>query len=225
MTTEIQTLTQLCVETPLSLDKIQRYILDNKMDGAAVTYAAIQACNEGDEACGYYMEADGQLPAVHPWEPLFDLLLDHGLDVELVIRYDEINDDNILMALHFLDCGNLNARLARKILSRGGTPNVPMTNRGITAFEDLSSSVYIDIAYDTYYEKRKLHQAIVYWMVLVGFGGKDLGNHDPVTMQGGHKVEILQEFERFTHKIVFTSPGKFDLYILDKQTQEVVAIC
>lgn len=228
MSDQINTLVQLCLEQPFSVEKIQNYITENKMDTEAVTRAALAVCDKGHFAYVDYWYINNREPQpqeliTYNWESLFDVLLQNGLDVNLVICDDGINYDNIILSLQYLDSGNLNAKLARNILLSGGTPNVNMMN-GTTVFQEIDGNLVTDIGLGLYEQKWKLDQAVTFWLVLVGFGGLIADGKRPVKMQGNNKPEIFKDFEKFDYKILYEGRRKFDMHIFEKETGNLVAI-
>ena len=228
MSKRIETLVQLCLEQPFCVEKIQKHITENKMDSEAVTRAAIRLC---DEALGAYAdfvyinsrEPQPQELITYNWETLFDVLLTNGLDSNLVICDDGKECDNIILALENLDVDGLNARIARNILSHGGTPNIPIEN-DTTVFQEIDGDLVIDINLGLYPRKWMLDRAVKFWMVLVGFGGRIVDGRSPVEMQSGYSHEILKDFEKFDYKILYEGRREFDMHIIDKESGDVVAI-
>ena len=227
-TVRILELTNLCLEKPLSLEKIQYYITQNDMDSEEVTRAAIELCEKGEFDCVDFFEKNKRMPnpdelITFRWEELFDLFLANGLDANLVICDDGINYENILQSLRYIDDGNLHARLVRKILSNHGSPNVLIG--GVPLFRDVDFDLVYDLKmglFDNNYEWQ-LDQAIAYWLVLFGFGGVINDDKLPVRMCDGLEPSMFKEFEKFTYKLIKTSCD-FELRILNKETKKVVAI-
>ena len=225
MKKHIDVLIQLCKEQPFSAEKIQNYIFQNNMGGEAVTRAALALCEHGMFAFGDYLSVHGKEPspqelATYNWEALFNVLLENGLDADLVICDDGRNYENILQSIRFLDDGDLNARIARNILLLQGTPNIIID--GETLFGEVDGNLMIDINLGLYPKKWMLDNAFHFWLVLVGFGGLIIDGRSPVNMCDGYQVEIFRDFEKFDYRITYNTK-EFDMEIFEKETGTIVA--
>ena len=225
MNDHIEALVELCKEQPFNAEKIQNYISRNGMGGEAVTRAALALCEHGMFAFGDYLSMHGRQPSpqelvTYNWEALFNVLLENGLDADLVICDDGHNHENILQSIQFLDDGDLNARIARNILLHQGTPNIVIA--GGSLFQEVDGSLMIDIEMGLYPQKWKLDNAVRFWLVLVGFGGLIIDGRSPVKMRDGYQAEVFREFERFDYRITY-SEKEFDMEIFEKETGTVVA--
>ncbi len=221
----IKAFVELCKETPLSVDKIQTYIIKNKLNSEEITRAAIELCEYGMFAYDefrYHNKRDPEpqeLETYH-WEQLFDILIENGLDADLVFCDDGINYENILQSVQYFDDGDLGARVLRNILTKGGNPNVLIDNHPF--FEEVDSSFIMDIQLGLYPEKWQVDNAFRFWLVLVGFGGVINGGKCPVHLCEMVKVEFFREFEKFDYKIVYKD-NDFELKIYDIETGKIVA--
>ena len=225
MNNHIESLFNLCKEQPFSIDKIKNYIAENQMSGEEVTRAALKLCNYGTFSYSEYIYHNNTEPEPHElstynWETLFDILIDNGLDPDLVICDDGINYENILQSVQFFDDGDLAPRVLRNILSKRGNPNIMIDC--IPFFEEVDSDFVMDIQMKLLPIKRQFDRAFSVWLVLVGFGGVIKGGKSPVTMCNNYSPKIFKEFEKFTCNISYTEKD-FDLQIIDKETDTVVA--
>ena len=225
MKTHIDALVELCKAQPFSTEKIQNFISQNNMGSEAVTRAALALCEHGMFAFGDYLSIHGKEPSPHElatynWEALFNVLLENGLDADLVICDDGRNYENILQSIRFLDDGDLNARIARNILLLQGTPNTIID--GETLFGEVDGSLMIDINLGLYPQKWMLDNAFRFWLVLVGFGGLIVDGKSPVNMCDGYQVEIFRDFEKFDYRITYNTK-EFDMEIFEKETGTIVA--
>ena len=200
-----------------------------------------------DDFCRQHHRAPApeELPT-YRWEELFDLLADHGLDVMLTVppedahestRLFDLADDQegdgflatllemgtentLLMALSFLDDGDLGARIARNLLRRGGSPNVPFEDSTLFRVQNLNFG--LSVLCSMFEDKRTLDREFAFWLMLVGFGGVDEQGVCPLTMYHGRTPELFREFEKYsycyTHRV-----HDFTLYIYEKDTGLVVA--
>ena len=112
MTTHIDGLYELCKEQPFDIEKIKRYIQNNNMNSEEVTRAALKLCDHGMFSYGdylYYNEKEPQPEelSTYNWELLFNVLIDNGLDANLVTCDDGHNYENILQSVLFFDDGEV----------------------------------------------------------------------------------------------------------------------
>lgn len=225
MSTQTEHLFELCKEQPFSTEKIKNYIVDNKMNSEEVTRTTIKLCDYGIWSYSDYWNENNQEPLpeelkTHNWENLFDILIENGLDANLIINDDGFSE-NILQDLQFIDDGILGARILRNILRRDGTPNIVID--GCPLFEEIDASFMIDIQLDLYHHKWQLDNAFRYWLVMVGFGGVIQNGRCPIEMCDNLEVDIFKEFEKFDYNIKWGEKD-FDLEIFDKETGIVVGI-
>ncbi len=226
MINHIEHLYELCKVQPFDTEKIKNYIIDNKLNSEQVTRAAIKLCNYG---CFSYLDylyekekesSTGEL-RTYNWEELFDVLIEMGLDANLIICDDEYNYENVLQELQYFDDGDLGAKIARNILNNSGNPNIKID--GISLFEEIDSDLMFDIQWGLYHHKWQQDKAFRYWLVMVGFGGTINNGQIPVKMCNGFRVDIFKEFEKFDYNINWGEKD-FDLEIIDKETETVVGI-
>ena len=225
MKNHIDTLFNLCKQQPFDTERIKSYIKDNKLNSEEITRTAIKLCDYG--SCGYveFIYHNNREPLPHEldtynWETLFDIFIENGLDANLVICDDKINYDNILQSLIFIDDDDLNARVLRKILSKGGSPN--MLINGVSFFQEVDCDFIIDIEMDLYWYKHQLDVAFRFWLVLVGFGGLIKDNRLPINMRENNTPEIFKDFENFDYNII-RKENDFELQIIDKKSKKIVA--
>ena len=174
MKSNTEKLFELCAEKPFDEEKIRKYISDNKMNSEEITRTALKLCDHG--FCSYsvylYEHEKEPLPEeleTYNWEALFNILIESGLDANLVICDDGINYENILQSLQYLDDGDLSARILRNILKNNGNPNILID--GLSLFANTDSDLMFDIQMGLYHHKWQLDNAWRYWLVMVGFGG------------------------------------------------------
>ena len=225
MTTYIDGLYELCKEQPFDTEKIKRYIENNNMNGEAVTRAALKLCDHGTFSYSDYIYMNEKEPqpeelSTYNWELLFNVLIDNGLDANLVTCDDGINYENILQSVLYFDDGDLSARLLRNILSKGGTPNVVIDNTPF--FVEVDADFIIDIDMGLYPHKWQVDNAFRSWLVLIGFGGIIKDGKLPINMRDGYAPYIFKEFEKFDYRITRTEKD-FELEIIEKETNTVVA--
>lgn len=217
---------ELCKQQPFDNDKIKNYILNNKLNSETITRAALKLCDYGFCAYLKFIHENGRHPfpqelPTYNWEVLFNILIDNGLDANLVICDDGINYENILDSLHYLDDGDLNARILRNILSKNGNPNILINN--IPLFAEIDSNFIMDVELRLYPYKWQSDNAFRFWLVLIGFGGVLRDGNLPVKMQGNYKPDIFKNFEKFDYHII-RKENDFELQIIDKQTESIIAI-
>lgn len=225
MEERIETLFNLCKEQPFDIRKIEDYIRENKMTSEEITRTAIKLCDYGNFSYSDYLWQYEKEPLpedleTYNWETLFDILIENGLDADMVFCDDRNNYDNILQSVMYFDNKDLNARLARNILSRTGTPNVVID--GTPFFEETDSDFILDIEMDLYEEKWQLDNAFRFWLVLIGFGGVMKGGKLPVNMCDNYSPECFKEFEKFDYRIVYKE-NDYEIQIFDKETGVIVA--
>ena len=225
MSGRIDGLFELCKLQPFDIDEIKSYIKENQISGEEITRATLKLCDYGMFSYSDYIYQKEKEPQPHElitykWESLFDVLIDNGLDPDLVVCDDGINHENILQSVQFFDDGDLAPRILRNILSKRGTPNVLIDY--IPFFEEVDSDFIMDIQMGLYSHKWQVDKAFSIWLVLVGFGGVMKEGKQPVKMCGSYSPEIFKEFEKFTYTITYKE-NDFDLQIIDKGTNTVVA--
>lgn len=225
MQKRIDTLVELCKEQPFDTEKIQAYITQHNMHGEAVTRAALKLCDYGNFSVREHLWANEEWPkpeelVTYNWEMLFNTLLDNGLDANLVICDDGRNYENILQSIQYFDDGDLNARIARNILLRHGTPNLVVD--GGPLFREIDANLMNDIGWGLYPEKWMLDNAFRFWLVLVGCGGVIIDGKSPVKMCEGYNSEIFRDFEKFDYRI-FHKKDDFDMEIFEKDSGIIVA--
>ncbi len=225
MTECINSLVQLCKEQPFSVEKIQAFILENKLNSKEITRVAIEVCEYGMFSYGDFVFDQHREPEPHElrtynWETLFDIFIENGLDPDLVICDDRSDHKNILSFLRYLDDGDLGARILRKVLTKGGNPNILID--GESFFEEKDSDFMLDILLGLYPKKWQVDNVFRFWLVLIGFGG-DLNNGScTVKMINGHSPEMFKDFENFDYRIVWEE-NDFDMRIFNKETGVLVA--
>ena len=225
MTTRINDLYQLCKEQPFDVEKIKFYIKNNNMNSEEVTRVALKLCDHGMFSYQdfiYHNERDPQREelATYNWELLFNVLIDNGLDANLVICDDAHNYENILQSVLFFDDGDLAARVLRNILSKGGTPNVVIDNTPL--FVKVDAEFITDMEMDLYPYKWQFDNAFRNWFVLIGFGGVIEDGKLPVNLCEGYTTHIFKEFERFDYRIAYIEK-ELELQIIEKETNAIVA--
>lgn len=226
MSNRIEGLFELCKEQPFDIQKIQNYISANQMTSEEVTRATLKLCDYGNLCYTEYFFVNDKEPQpeelpTYNWEVLFDILIDNGLDPDLVICDDETNYENVLQSLRYFDDGDLGARISRNILSKGGSPNVMIDY--ISLFEDVNVDFIMDIDMELYPYKWQVDNVFCFWLVLVGFGGVVKDGELPVTMCDNYTPDIFKEFEKFTYNII-RKADDFELQIIEKETNTIVAI-
>ena len=225
MLSHIESLFKLCKEQPFSREKIRKYILENQMDSEAVTRTALKLCNYCFCSCSDYLYKNTKDPLpeeliTYNWEELFDVLIETGLDNDLIIGDDKNDYENILQELQYFDNGDLGARILRNILSQGGNPNIVID--GISLFEDIDSNLMLDIKLDCYQHKWQLDNAWRFWLVMVGFGGTIKNGLCPLEMCDGFQPDIFKNFEKYDYTIKWLGKD-FEMEIFDKETKTIVA--
>ena len=225
MTTHIDGLYELCKEQPFDVQKIQNYISSNQMTSEEVTRATLKLCDYGDLSYTEYFFGKNKEPQpeelpTYNWESLFDILIDNGLDPDLVVCDDGVNYENVLQSLRYFDDGDLGARIARNILSKGGTPNVMIDHTSL--FEDVDIDFIMDVNMELYPYKWQVDVVFYFWLVLVGFGGVVKDGELPVIMRENYTPDIFKEFEKFTYNII-REKDDFELQIIEKETNTIVA--
>lgn len=225
MTERIDLLVQLCKEQPFSTDKIQTYILNNKLNSEEITRVAIEVCEYGMFAYGDFWFHQNREPEPHElrtynWETLFDIFIENGLDPDLVICDDKSDHKNILSFLRYLDDGDLGARILRKVLTKGGNPNILIN--GESFFEEEDSDFMLDILMGLYREKWQVDNVFRFWLVLIGFGGNLNNDSCTVEMINEYSPEIFKDFEKFDYRIIWEN-NDFDMRIFEKETGALVA--
>ena len=225
MNSNTKILFELCTEQPFDEGKIRKYISENKMSSEEVTRTALKLCDHG--FCSYsdylYEHEKEPLPEeleTYNWEALFDILIECGLDANLVICDDGINYENLLQSLQFLEHGDLSARILRNVLKNNGNPNILIDDLGL--FADIDSNLMIDIQLSLHHHKWQLDNAWRYWLVMVGFGGTINNGQSPVEMCNGLQPDIFKEFEKYDYRIK-RSEEDFEMEIFDKETKITVA--
>ena len=225
MYNSIDGLFELCKEQPFDVQKIQNYISSNQMTSEEVTRATLKLCDYGDLSYTDYFFVKNKEPQpeelpTYNWESLFDILIDNGLDPDLVVCDDGVNHENVLESLQHFDDGDLGARIARNILSKGGTPNVMIDHTSL--FEDVDIDFIMDVNMGLYPYKWQVDVVFCFWLVLVGFGGVVKDGELPVTMRENYTPDIFKEFEKFTYNII-REKDDFELQIIEKETNTIVA--
>ncbi len=191
-----------------------------------VTRAVLKLCDHGmfsycDYLYRYEKEPQPHELSTYNWEKLFDILVENGLDPNLVICDDGINYDNVLQALQYFDDGDLGARILRNILFKNGNSNIMIG--GTSLFEEVDANFTMDIQMGLYSDERQFEKAFRFWLVLIGFGGVIKGGKLPVTMCQNNDPCIFKEFERFGYRLTYEK-NDYELQIIDKETETVVAI-
>ena len=225
MYNSIDGLFELCKEQPFDVQKIQNYISSNQMTSEEVTRATLKLCEYGYWSYSDYFFVKNKEPQpeelpTYNWESLFDILIDNGLDPNLVVCDDGVNYENVLESLQHFDDGDLGARIARNILSKGGTPNVMIDHTSL--FEDVDIDFIMDVNMELYPYKWQVDVVFCFWLVLVGFGGVVKDGELPVTMRENYTPDIFKEFEKFTYNII-REKDDFELQIIEKETNTIVA--
>ena len=226
MSNHIETLLELCKEQPFDTEKIQNYITTNKMNSEQITQTAIKLCEYGMWSYSNYLSENRKEPLpeelrTYNWESLFNILLENGLDANLVIENGRFNFANVLYELQYFDDRYLGAKIARNILSNGTNPNIVIDSCPL--FKEIDEDFMIDIQLDLYHHKWQLDNAFRYWLVLAAFGGVIRDGLPPIEMCGDFKIDVFKDFEKFDYNIKWGDKD-FDLEIFDKETGIIVGI-
>lgn len=221
----IDGLFELCKEQPFDTEKIQGFIASNNMNSEEVTRAALKLCDYGmfsysDYLYEYEKEPQPNDLRTYNWELLFNILIDNGLDANLVICDDGRNFENILQSVKYFDDADLAARVLRNILSKGFSPNIVIDD--IPFFEDVDDNFIMDIDMGLYPHKWQVDNAFRFWLVLIGYGGVIKGDKIPVDMCENYSPQIFREFEKFDYNIIYAN-NDFELKIIEKETNNLVA--
>lgn len=221
----IERLFELCTEQPFSEEKIKNYISETKMSREDITRTALKLCDYGHFSYAYYLYENEKEPSPEDlitfnWEALFNILIENGLDANLVICDDGINYKNVLQEVQYFDDGDLGARVLRNLLNNGGKPDIQID--GSVLFEEVDSELMLDILMSLYPHKWQLDNAWRFWLVMAGFGGT-INGQCPIEMCNGFEPEDFREFERFDYNIKW-SEEDFEMQIFDKETKTVAGI-
>lgn len=213
----------LCSRLPLNLEMVEEAILTNQLnadelslaaallaDQFGLEYSLFQYENERAPECGELVSEN--------FPDLFRLFLRHGMNPNQIFEIPGHGSINVLMELQYIDYGSIGAETARILFEAGADPNICMDSEQLTemaGFELLNSFLYQD-------EKRITDARFRFWLVCMGFGGVIRSNRIPVTMLGGRRPEIFQQFENFEY--VVENPG-YDmiLHIIEKESGEEAA--
>ncbi len=208
---------------PPKWDVIRKKLDERPLSGFEVAEVAIDLADRCNGEYGRAMDPDikGYTPDRMHSTYLLDslkLLLEYGLDPNTMIY---IYDDNILVALTYVDAPNVGAAALRLMLEHGGDPNI-----GSDDYE--SDRLFYAHTSAIEYEKYENEYSVQCWWLLMAYGARWPDGSLPLTMLNGNKVEMLKDFERFDYTIEFHSnPGNYygnwTMHIFDKTTGEEVA--
>ena len=118
---------------------------------------------------------------------------------------------------------NVAASVLQLLLEHGGNPNHILSDDNETIFEYLDFMV----SYDSY--MHRFFHIVQCWLVCMAYGACWQDNHKiPLTMLGGHTVEIFRDFRLYDYEIEYLpqEPGKFGcwiMHIFNTETGEEVA--
>ncbi len=219
-------LLSLCLEIPFDAEKAERYIKENRLSGEDVTRMAIKLCEEIGYARVDFVWEHGREPEENELtqrnsEEIFSVLIENGLDPNLVICDNGTDYENIMQSLTCIQHGNDGVKILRKLLLGGGDPNIVID---VTPFfEEFDMDFTLDAEMNLYPHKWQMDNAFAFWLVLMGFGGKIKNRDCPVSMQNGCKAEIFRDFEKFDYRIK-RSKDDFTLEIFFRETGEIAAI-
>lgn len=195
---------ELCIAQPFEVERIQNYITKYNIDGASITRMAIKLCEYAEFEYADYVYRYNELPKPenmksYNWDKLFAVLVENGLDANLVFKSDNSTENNILRSLMYLDNKDIGPRIIKKILEKGGTPNIVI--EGMPFFTEVDDNFVFDIECQLYEDKWREEIAFQFWLVLVGFGGIVSNEKCPVEMREGYIIEELREFYKYTYKV------------------------
>ena len=165
---------------------------------------------------------------IEPHAPyIFDtikLLLNYGLDPNAV--FDGIN---IMNELQYIETEYVAADTLRLLLEHGGKYNLAIGNEIL--FDELDFDIIFGAIEQT--NRRRYGSLVHCWLVMLGFGAKQVDGKNPVTLfpnyDAGYETEIdisdLKNHENYTYALTHV-PGngeKWSLHIIDKKTMWEVA--
>lgn len=222
---KIDGLLALCEKQPFDVKEIEAFIRENKMNSEEITRTAIRLADDGFCSYGDYLYTYEKEPLpgeliTYNWEALFNVLIENGLDANMVFCDDGMNYENILQSVMYFDDGDLSARVARNILRHTGTPNVIIDGRPF--FEEVNLDFIWDMEMRLYYYKWQEDNIFRFWLVLMGFGGVTENGKLSVTLYENMSPERFREFEKFDYRTIYKD-NDFELQIIDKATGKVVA--
>lgn len=147
-----------------------------------------------------------------------ELLLEFGLNPNAIVA-----GHNVIWNLAGIDAPNVAASVLQLLLEHGGNPNHILSDDNETIFEYLDFMV----SYDSY--MHRFFHIVQCWLVCMAYGACWQDNHKiPLTMLGGHTVEIFRDFRLYDYEIEYLpqEPGKFGcwiMHIFNTETGEEVA--
>jgi len=222
----IKNLYELCIKQPFDVEQIRAYICNHNIDRESITRVAIKLCEYVEFEYAEYIDRYNVEPRPeemksYNWDKLFEVLVESGLDANIVLKNADSTEDNILNSLRYIDNKDIGPRILKTILEKNGTPNVMIS--GMLFFADVDDDLIFDIGWQLYSDKWREELAFNFWLVNVGFGGKKFDGDCPVEMKAGHSVEELKEFYNYTYK-VYRNENDVCISILSKENGEEVAV-
>lgn len=226
MLENIDALFDLCKKQPFDETEIKEFIKNKAMDSGEITAVAIKLCDYGmfsysDFLFEHNREPEEKELRTYNWERLFDILIENGINPDIVIS-DCIGDSgNFMEMLEYIDDKDLNARILRNLLLTG-RGNVNIEIGGTPLFEEIDINFIMDVKMGLYPYKWQVDNVFRFWLVMIGFGGVIKGGKLPVNMLDNNSPEIFRQFENFDYEIV-RADNDFELRIIDRFSETVVA--
>lgn len=215
----------LCNRINPDLSDVENYIVQNGMTSEEITRAAIRLaarnCYETIEFIYMHDRAPRADELVSTnWCGLFDVLLRHGLNPNLVICEAPDEYENIMELMYHIDNGNISLQILGRLLDHGGDPNTMLGG------ETLFGVIHTAIDYDSVgLENRALFDLqFKFWLMLLGHGGKLAGGYPAVVMKNGFTADCFREYDRFSYRTEVTGTAH-TMHVFQKDSGVEVAEC
>ena len=209
------TLYALCADKRVRTKEIEEFFNQNTVSGEDVTYVATMLAERG---C-FEAERLADAFARERWLNLFDLLILHGLNPNLIIRGEDGERYNLLHSLFDCACIDLVLPLYKKLLDHGADPNIRLDG------EALFECVDFDVLFGAIeQEDARIYASWVkLWLLLLAYGGKTSSQIPPITMKNGFSPTIFKNYNDFSFRLSF-SEQDWHLHVYAKKSGEEVAV-
>ena len=220
----INQIKELFERTPSDLEKIKdllssRKLSEDELAELAVSFTSVCSWEYQDALEPDLESVNAETMRSNYIVAALNLLLTFGLNPNTIVHYD-----NVLWNTMWIDAPNVAASTLRLLLENGGDPNHCMSPEDETIFEFISSKV----SYDEY--THDCFHTVQCWLLLMAYGACFRNNEKiPLTMLGGHSIEIFKNFELFDYLIEPLPPepgtyGNWTMHIFNTETKERVAV-
>ena len=150
------------------------------------------------------------------------ILLDHGLDPNIILEYDSGGQANIMDKIRFIHNGYQAADALALMFEHGGNPSILINEESLVRGLNYDLLFYLcgDI------ESRYIADAFVHaWMVFIGYGAKLEDSRECIDPVGDFDIKMLRDHRQYYYGMIHSDRADdgMEVCFFDKDTNWEVA--